>query len=158
MSFGSGSPTCASCGDGRHQVGADRPHVGAGAGRMPGPRMINGTRRPPSETVPLPPANGGLRPGRAVVGREDDVGVVGDAQFVELLQELAEGDVEVQVGGGLAESPARPGRRPSLSRRRWPSGRASPPCARRSARAGGRTACRPSTWRVMKSMPRSVMP
>ena len=46
---------------GRHKV----PDVSQGRtpAFTPGPATMNGTRNPPSQTVPLPPASGGLRPG-----------------------------------------------------------------------------------------------
>jgi len=43
-------------GDGGKQVRADSPHMRARAWLDAGARMMSGTRRPPSDTVPLPPA------------------------------------------------------------------------------------------------------
>ena len=62
----------------------------------PGQRIIAGTRNAPSQLVFFSLRNGvvaGIRPGalvRAVVGRVDDDGVVGDAELVDRLQQLAD--------------------------------------------------------------------
>ena len=64
------------------------------AGILPGQRIMPGTRKAPSQLVFFSLRNGviaAVRPGvhvRAVVGRVDDDGVVGDAQLVERLEQL----------------------------------------------------------------------
>jgi hypothetical protein len=58
--------------------------------------MMHGTRKPPSPTVPLVFLNGGhaaIRPGEhlgTVVGSEDDDGVAGLADVVEMLEQGAD--------------------------------------------------------------------
>ena len=64
--------------------------------------MMQGTRWPPSKVVPLPSRSGladaavvlELEP-RAVVGGEDDVGVVGEAELADRLHEAADLGVDV---------------------------------------------------------------
>src|SRR5580692_3605868 len=72
------------------------------AGTLPGQRMMAGTRKPPSKTVPLLCANGVCPPSGQVktsVGREHDDGVVVDAQVLELLHHQTDIVVELRHAG-----------------------------------------------------------
>ena len=75
------------------------------AGTLPGQRMIVGTRKPPSYTVPFVARNGVMPPSGqvntlgAVVGGEDDDGVVGNAKIVERLHEFADRVVDLRHAG-----------------------------------------------------------
>jgi hypothetical protein len=69
-----------------------------------------GTRQPPSQLVFFSPRNGvgGVRPGvvvRAVVGGVEDDGVVGDAELVELVEELADVHVVLDHAVGVLVGP-----------------------------------------------------
>ena len=76
---------------------------------VPGQRMTMGTRKAPSQLVSFSPRNGvaaAVRPGQyfgPVVGREDDDGVVGNAEVVELLEQLA--DIAVQFHHAVGINP-----------------------------------------------------
>ena len=78
------------------------PFCTVSAGTWPGQRAMHGTRKPPSMIVPLHCANGvcpAIGPGEdlgAVVGREDDDGVVVLAHVLELLHD--EADVVIELG------------------------------------------------------------
>ena len=81
------------------------------AGTLPGQRIIAGARKPPSMTVPLLPRErrlSAVRPGEdfgAVVGGEDDDGVVVDAHVLELLHHRADDVVELRHAG-FVDGPA----------------------------------------------------
>ena len=81
------------------------------AGTLPGQRTMQGTRKPPSSTVPLPPANGVWPPSGQVKFsaplsvREHDDGVVRRARSFELLHHRADDVVELRHAR-LVDGPA----------------------------------------------------
>ena len=73
----------------------------------PGQRAMHGTRKPPSMTVPLVALNGVMPPSGQVNTsaplsvREDDDGVVGLADVVQVLHDGADGVVQLRHAGFL---------------------------------------------------------
>ena len=73
--------------------------------------MRHGTRKAPSQLVAFSPLNGVVPPSGqvkhfgAVVGGVDDDGVVGDAEIVELLQQLADVPVGLDHAVGVEAEP-----------------------------------------------------
>ncbi len=81
---------------------------------LPGQRAMHGTRKPPSMTVPSclrERRRAAVRPGEhfgAVVGGEDDDGVIVHAHVLELLHDRADDVVELGHAGFLRDQPFLP--------------------------------------------------
>ena len=97
-------------GNRRKQVFSDGANARAGASRNARPTNDERHEQPAFRNCALAACQRRIASRRAVIRGEDDVGVVGDAQLVELLKQHAQGNIQVQVSrrfGGfpLAQAP-----------------------------------------------------